>query len=106
VAQAAALASLGQPNEVRRRRAANSAARRYLEAVFAERGLESPQSHTNFVAFKMPSGDSGRLAEEFLRRGVIMRPLSRGWMRVTVGSEEENRRFVEVLDEILAEVRR
>jgi len=106
VAQAAALASLGQADEVKRRRDANAAARRYLEAVFAERGLESPQSHTNFVAFSMPSGDSGRLAEAFLRRGVIMRPLSRGWMRVTVGSEEENRRFVEVLDEILAEVRR
>jgi histidinol-phosphate aminotransferase len=103
VAQAAALASLGQPDEVRRRRDANAAARRYLEAVFAERGLESPQSHTNFVMFKMPAADSGRLAEAFLRRGVIMRPLSRGWMRVTVASEAENRRFVEVLDQVLEE---
>ena len=101
VAQAAALASLAQPEEVRRRREANAAARRYLEAVFAERGLPSPQSHTNFVAFEMPGEDSGELAAAFLRRGLIIRPLSRGWMRVTVGSEDENRRFVEVLDQVL-----
>lgn len=104
VAQAAALASLGQPEEVRRRREANAAARRHLEAVFAERGLESPRSHTNFLMFRTPHADSGELADAFLRRGVIMRPLSRGWMRVTVASEEENRRFVEVLDEILEEI--
>lgn len=106
VAQAAALASLGQRDEVRRRREANAAARRYLEAVFAERALPSPRSHANFVAFEMPGEDSGELAAAFLRRGVIMRPLSKGWMRVTVSSEEENRRFAEVLDEVLAEIRR
>jgi histidinol-phosphate/aromatic aminotransferase/cobyric acid decarboxylase-like protein len=53
----------------------------------------------------MPGEDSGELAAAFLRRGVIMRPLSRGWMRVTVGSESENRRFVEVLDEVLDAIR-
>lgn len=104
VAQAAAFASLGQPEEVRRRREANAAARRHVEGVLAERGLESPRSHTNFVAFEMPARDSAALGDAFLRRGVIMRALSRGWMRVTLGSEEENRRFAEVLDEVMAEL--
>lgn len=101
VAQAAAHASLGQPEEVQRRREANGAARRFLEASFSERGLEHPRSHTNFVYFKMPTPDSRSIAGEFVRRGVIIRPMSSGWMRVTVGSEEDNRRFVEVLDEVL-----
>ncbi|MGH8945599.1 MAG: histidinol-phosphate transaminase [Acidimicrobiia bacterium] len=102
VAQAAALASLGQPEEIRRRRDANGAARRFIEASLSERGLEHPRSHTNFVYFKMSRTDSRSMAGEFVHRGVIIRPMSSGWMRVTVGSEEENKRFVEALDEVLA----
>lgn len=106
VAQAAALASLGQPNEVRRRREANEAGRRFIEGALSERGLAFPRSHTNFVYFQMAQPDSRSIASEIGRRGVIIRPLSSGWMRVTVGSEAENERFVEVLDEVLAAVDR
>jgi histidinol-phosphate aminotransferase len=101
VAQAAALASLGQPGEVLRRVAMNSAGRHYLSGALSERGLHPVDSHTNFVYFKMPGDDSARVSDEFTHRGVIIRPMSKGWMRVSVGSEDDNRRFVEVLDEVL-----
>lgn len=100
-AQAAALASMGQPEELRRRVEANSAARHHLLGVMAERGLDHAQSHTNFVFFKMPGTDSSAVSDEFTKRGVIIRPMSGGWMRVTVGAPEENERFVAVLDEVL-----
>ncbi len=101
VAQAAALASLGQPGELKRRARENAAGRHHLVGVMDERGLEHGESHTNFVYFKMPSDDSRVVSREFTARGVIIRPMSSGWMRVTVGTEMENRRFVEVLDEVL-----
>lgn len=99
VAQAAALASLGQPDEIARRAEVNDAARRYLSEALAERGIPHTESHANFIFFK-PGDDSRSVAEEFTRHGVIIRPMSKGWVRVTVGSESENQRFLEVLDEI------
>lgn len=106
VAQAAALASLGQPDELRRRIEANAAGLHHLLGVIAERGLRATESHANFVFFEMPGGGSERAAREFAKRGVIIRPMSRGWLRVTVGTEAENERFVTVLGEVLADLAR
>ncbi len=101
VAQAAAKASLGQPDELQRRVVENAAGRHHLLGVMAERDLDHARSQTNFVFFRMPGDDSHATAGEFAKRGVIIRPMSRGWMRVTVGSRSENERFVIVLDEVL-----
>lgn len=103
VAQAAALASLGQPDEIARRAERNAAARHHLLGVLAERGLPCAESHTNFVFFRL-GDDSAAMTEEFTKRGVIIRPMSGGWLRVTVGTEEENHRFVVAMDDILASV--
>lgn len=105
IAQTAALASLGQPEELARRAADNVSAQHYLVGAIEERGLEQVESHTNFVYFRSPSGDSKSFAGELTIRGVLVRPMSAEWLRVTVGSPEENRRFVEVLDQVLAVAR-
>jgi histidinol-phosphate aminotransferase len=104
VAQAVAMASLGQPEEVARRVATNSAGRHHISGALAERGLQQVDSHTNFIYFKMPEEDSRMVSDEFTNRGVIIRPMSKGWMRVSVGSEADNRRFVEALDEVLGDL--
>lgn len=101
VAQAAALASLGQPHELARRSEANSMGRQHLISVMAERDLPHAKSQTNFVYFRMPGNDSRRASKEFTTRGVIIRPMSAGWMRVTVGTESEHETFVQVLDEVV-----
>jgi histidinol-phosphate aminotransferase len=69
--------------------------------VLAERALPHSKSHANFVYFelRLPGEEA---AARFTERGVIVRPMSGGWLRVTIGSEPENRRFVEVLDEVIA----
>lgn len=100
-AQVAAEVSLGQPEELSRRQQANLAGRRYLESALAERGLFPLESQTNFVFFEGP-GPAHQFAEQLTARGVIVRPISGPWLRVTVGSEVENRRFVDALDEVLA----
>ena len=102
VGQAAALASLGQPDEVKRRVDVNAAARHHLIGALAERDLTQAQSHTNFIFFKMPGDDSRATSDRFTELGVILRPIAEGWVRVTVGSPAENRKFVAALDQIIA----
>jgi histidinol-phosphate aminotransferase len=103
VAQAAALASLGQPEEVARRRSDNSARRHHLVGALAERDIPMAESHTNFIFFEL--GERAvRVVEEMTANGVIIRAMSGGWVRVTIGDDDENRRFVEVLDAALAAV--
>lgn len=104
IGQAAALASLGQPEEVQRRVQANSAGRHHLAGAIEERGLLQVRSHTNFVLFQMAESDSAAVAREFTKRGVIIRPAVDGWLRVTVGLPEENRRFVDAMDDIIGVV--
>jgi histidinol-phosphate aminotransferase len=102
VAQAAAMASLGQPAEVARRVELNAAGRHHVSGALTERRLIHVESHANFIYFKMPGDDSGSVSDEFTKRGVIIRPMSRGWMRVSIGSGDDNRRFIETLDEVLS----
>lgn len=97
VAQTAALASLGQPDELERRRSANTRRRHHLLGALAERGLPMAESHTNFIYFEL-GDDAERLVAEMSGLGVLIRPMGDGWVRVTIGSDEENRRFLEALD--------
>jgi histidinol-phosphate aminotransferase len=101
VAQVAAAASLGDTAELERRIAANASGRHHLLGVIAERGLDHSESEANFVYFRL-GDDSHAATAGFFKEGVVIRPMSRGWVRVTVGNEEENRRFVDALDVILA----
>jgi histidinol-phosphate aminotransferase len=102
-AQAAAIASLGDDAELMRRVNANVAGRHHLSGVFSERGLDQADSQTNFVYFRL-GDDSDIAASSFLRMGVIVRPLSGGWIRVTIGTPIENERFVSALDGAIADL--
>ena len=101
MAQVAALASLGQPEELERRRSDNSARLHHLSGAMAERGIEYVPSHTNFIYFHLGER-AEELVEEMTTRGVLIRGMSPGWVRVTVGNDEENRRFLEALDSALS----
>ena len=103
VAQAAALASLGQPEELERRRADNTARRHHLVGALAERGLRMAESHTNFIFFEL-GDDAERVVADMTGRGVIIRGMGEGWVRVTIGDDHENERFLDALDQGLEEV--
>jgi histidinol-phosphate aminotransferase len=76
----------------------------YLHAALTELGLECRPTQSNFLMFRVP-GDARRVFEGLLDRGVIVRPLaSYGYpdrLRVSVGRPEENRRFIQALEEVL-----
>jgi histidinol-phosphate aminotransferase len=106
IAQAAAIASLSDPDELERRRVTNIAGREQLAAIMRGHGLEPAlPAHGNFLYADTPLG--GReLFERLLRRGVIVRPLdgfgAPGAIRVSVGTEEENAFFGEALGQVLS----
>jgi histidinol-phosphate aminotransferase len=107
-AQDAALASLGDADELARRRAANAAGRAQLVRGLAELGLEAAPSVANFV-FAELGRDSRPVFEALLREGVIVRPLH-GFgapeaIRISVGTPEENAACLEALARVLPAAR-
>lgn len=104
IAQAAALAALDDHDFVARARAANTSGLRLLEKALDERGLAWVPSVANFLLVRV--GDGGRVFAELQKRGVIVRPVKPygmpEWIRVTVGTEGQNRRFLSALDAVLA----
>ena len=108
-AQAAALASLDSPEEVERRRRVNAEGLAQLERVLRDHGFDpATPAVTNFLFFEV-GDDSGRLFEQLLREGVIVRPMGAfgapGAIRVTVGTPEENEFLAEALGKVLAHAR-
>jgi histidinol-phosphate aminotransferase len=105
-AQDAAVASLGDADELARRRASNAKWRAQLVELC--RGLElvfAPRPVANFVYAEV--GDDARpLFEALLREGVIVRPLgpfgAPGAIRVTVGTPEENELFARAFGRVAA----
>jgi histidinol-phosphate aminotransferase len=105
-AQAAALASLNDPEEIERRRRDNAAQRPRIEQALRDEGFEpAGPAVANFV-FAEVGQDSRPLFEQLLREGVIVRPThgfgAPGAIRVTVGTAEENFIFAGALGRVVA----
>lgn len=99
--QLAALESLRYPQLVAERKAKNSEWKASLCNGLKRLGVDFVDSQANFVMTKL-GVDSSRIAQLFLQRGVIVRPaMADGWIRVTVGTQEENLRFLQVAEEII-----
>ncbi len=101
-AQAAAVEALEHQDEVERRVTRTLAARLSLEAELRALGLWVAESDANFVWLRLPDGCVEDEVVKGLRdRGVLVRAgasLGReGALRVTVGTESENARFVRAL---------
>lgn len=66
-------------------------------------GLEYIKPHGNFVTFRL--GNAAAVNQKLLQQGVIVRPIAGyglpEWLRVTIGSEPENGRFLEALEKAL-----
>ena len=105
-AQAAAIEALNHQDEVTRRVERNLAERMSLEDGLRGLGIEPAASQANFVWFDLPE----EVSEADVLRGLSMtgvlvrsgQALGReGALRVTVGTEAENERFLEALQPLL-----
>ena len=98
LAQLAAIASLDDPGEVERRRAATATGRTALAAELSRRGLRTFPAHGNFVAFECDH--AAELEAGLLRAGVLVRTAG-NVVRVTVGSADDHARLFAALDPLL-----
>jgi histidinol-phosphate aminotransferase len=105
-AQAAALEALNHQDEVTRRVERNLAERVGLEDGLRELGIEPADSQANFVWFDLGEGrEEPEIVRGLAERGVLVRAgaaLGReGALRVTVGTQAENEKFLEALGALL-----
>lgn len=108
LAQAAAIAALGDTAFLEKSAALNAEGYRTLTAAFERMGLEYVPSDGNFVLVRMGMDDQAgeRVNLELLKQGVIVRPVGGyglpQWLRVTIGLPEENAAFLAALERVLA----
>ena len=100
-AQAAALASLRDGEELDRRRRMNADGRGAVEQALTEHGLEVARPAVANFVFAEVGDDATPLFEALLRLGVIVRPAggfgAPGAIRVTVGTPDETAALGEAL---------
>jgi histidinol-phosphate aminotransferase len=108
-AQAAALASLGDEDELVRRRRANEEGRAAIEAALRVQGFAVARPAVANFVYAEVGEDAQPLFDALLRLGVIVRPLhgfgAPGAIRVSVGTPEESRIFADALAEARLGVR-
>jgi histidinol-phosphate aminotransferase len=97
IALAAATAALDDMEFVARSYAENLQGRRQLEEGARALGLDYIASHGNFLTIRV--GRAAEIFKRLLRRGVIVRPVGGGYglpehLRVTVGTAQENEKFL------------
>ena len=100
LALTAARAALADHNFVEQSVKLNTAGMAELDAALKARGMACIPSHANFISFGV-GHDAAPVYEAMLREGVIVRPLA-GYglpqhLRVTVGTDDENARFIKAL---------
>jgi histidinol-phosphate aminotransferase len=104
LAQAAAVAALGDTEFLTRSRELNRAGMAQLTMGFAARGLTFIPSSGNFIAVKV--GDADRIFKSLLQQGVIVRPVAGygmpEYLRISIGTAQQNERLLASLDQALA----
>ena len=105
-AQAAAVEALRHQDAVERRVTQTLAARLSLEEGVRGLGVWVAESDANFIWLRLPEPDEeGDVVKGLLERRVLVRAgasLGRpGALRVTVGSEAENTRFIGALGALI-----
>ena len=100
LALAAATAALGDHEFLARSHDSNRVGMAQIVDGVKRLGLDHIPSLGNFVCIK--PGDAAAVNQKLLKQGVIVRPIAGyglpDWLRVTIGNEVENQRFLEALE--------
>lgn len=105
IAQAAALACLKDQAYYRRTAKNIEKQRKYLYTEVRNLGLQIKESVTNFILIDVGQ-KSQPVSDALLKQGVIVRDMSfwglNNFIRVTIGTEKENKIFIKALSRTLA----
>jgi histidinol-phosphate aminotransferase len=101
--QAGALAALDDEEHLIHTRENNKQGLQFFQTELKRLGLQIAPSAANFILVKV--GDGQRVFNELQKRGVITRPMAGyklpEWIRITIGTPQENQRCVKALEESL-----
>jgi len=101
LAQVGALAALADRKHVEKSIAINNEGKQFLYQTFQRLGVSYTPTEANFILFETRL-DGRELYAALLRQGVIIRPMGGNRLRVTIGLPEENARFANELEKIVA----
>jgi histidinol-phosphate aminotransferase len=106
---AGAVAALNDVEFEKRSYALNQAGMLQITTGLRQLGIEYIPSYGNFLSFRLPEKNSARIVNEsLLKQGVIVRPIGIYEMpqhlRVTVGLESENEKFLSSLETALHQI--
>ena len=103
LALAGAIAALEDAEFLEQSYQLNATGMQQIVAGLDALGLRHLPSHANFVTFHV--ADAAGVNQKLLKQGVIIRPLAgyamHDWLRVTIGTEAENARFLDALNRAL-----
>jgi histidinol-phosphate aminotransferase len=103
IAQAGAIAALDDEAHLRETKRVVDEGRRYLQEQFAEMQIPFVPAAANFVMVNV--GDVCDVFQKLLQRKIIVRPLKGyglpEWIRVSVGTMEENKKLIAALTEVI-----
>ncbi|AZR74185.1 histidinol-phosphate transaminase [Anoxybacter fermentans] len=109
LAQKAAIFALQDQNHVLTSRYVNEQGKKYLYQNLDKVGLDYIPTQGNFMLINTGC-DAQEIFEKLLMRGIIIRPGNifglPTWIRITIGTENANKRFISALIEILPERRK
>lgn len=101
LAQVAALAAINDADFVQTIVQKNATERTKWLTFLDEQGLTYDQSGANFIFFNYPAAD--RLADYLRQHGYLIRAgLRPGWLRVTIGTADDNRQVQQLMREFKA----
>ena len=103
LAQAAAVAALGDQAHIRKTVELNREGLAQMTAAYTDMGLDYIPSVGNFLTVKV--GDAKAVNQALLEEGIIVRPLApyglTEHLRISIGMPEENRRLISTLRRIV-----
>lgn len=103
IAQEAAIAALNDESFVIKTKRLAEEGKKFLYREFGLMGIIYIPSATNFILFEVK--DASKIYNRLLRKGIIVRDMKAwgldGFLRVTVGTMRENRKFINTLKEVL-----
>jgi histidinol-phosphate aminotransferase len=107
IAQSGAIAALEDDAHLRETKRVVDEGRAYLQQQFTEMRVPFVPAAANFVMVNV--GDGCAVFEQLLRRKIIVRPLKgyglSEWIRISVGTMEENKRLIAALSELIRDQR-
>lgn len=104
LAQAAALAALSDKEFLRKTRDVVLEGKYYLYEELKKLGLSYVSSEANFILIDMAQDGAG-VFKDMLKCGVIIRDMQqyglKNYIRVTIGTKRENKKFIQALKKVL-----